>query len=82
MIFCLDHTEQVQAGMVEQVPVQESYAGPGFEEKWFKCTVSNESLVSPEDPFHGYWGQCRKSVVEFVQKVMRSLGGTLRICRE
>lgn len=51
-------TEQVQAGMVEQVPVQESYAGPGFEEKWFKCIVSNETwrLVSPEDPFHGYWG--------------------------
>lgn len=49
---------QVKAGMVEQTPVQESYAGPGFEEKWFKCIVSSETwrLVSPQDPFHGYWG--------------------------
>ncbi|MDE4514664.1 hypothetical protein [Pseudomonas fragi] len=51
-------TGQVKAGMVEQTPVQENYAGPGFEEKWFKCIVSSETwrLISPQDPFHGYWG--------------------------
>jgi len=51
-------TDQVSAGMVEQVPVQESYAGPGFEEKWFRCIVESETwrLVSPQVPFRGYWG--------------------------
>lgn len=51
-------TEQVKAGMVKEAPVQENYAGPGFEEKWFKCIASSETwrLVSPQDPFHGYWG--------------------------
>ena len=51
-------TGQVKAGMVEQTPVQENYAGPGFEEKGFKCIVSSEAwrLISPQDPFHGYWG--------------------------
>ncbi|SEF01839.1 hypothetical protein SAMN04489800_3640 [Pseudomonas deceptionensis] len=51
-------TEQVKSGITEQTPVQDSYAGPGFEEKWFKCIVSNETwrLVSPQAPFKGYWG--------------------------
>jgi hypothetical protein len=50
--------DQVKAGMVVQVSVQESYAGPGFEEKWFKCLGSSATwrLVTPQDPFHGYWG--------------------------
>jgi hypothetical protein len=50
--------EQVKSGITEQTPVQDRYAGPGFEEKWFKCIVSNETwrLVSPQAPFQGYWG--------------------------
>jgi len=49
---------QVKAGVVVQVPVQDSYAGPGFEEKWFKCLSASETwrLVSPQAPFLGYWG--------------------------
>ena len=49
---------QVKSGMVTQVPVQENYAGSAFEERWFKCLASSDTwrLVSPQDPFHGYWG--------------------------
>ena len=51
-------TEQVKSGITELAPVQDSYAGPGFEEKWYKCIGSNETwrLVSPQAPFQGYWG--------------------------
>lgn len=49
---------QLACGMVEEVPVLDSYAGPYFEERWFACKASGEvwRLVAPQDPFHGYWG--------------------------
>lgn len=49
---------QIEAGVLQPISVQGSYAGMGFEEKWFRCIVSGRTwrLVSPQDPFHGYWG--------------------------
>lgn len=50
--------DQVDAGVLAPISVQESYAGMGFEEKWFRCLVSSGTwrLVSPQAPFYGYWG--------------------------
>lgn len=50
--------DQVKNGRVIQVPVQENYAGWGFEEKWFICLKSCGTwrLVAPNAPFLGYWG--------------------------
>jgi len=49
---------QVVNGRAESVRVLDSYAGPGFDEFWFKCCDSAEvwRLVAPEPPFRGYWG--------------------------
>lgn len=50
--------EQVKNGSATQTAVLESYAGSGFEEKWFKCLKSYDTwrLVAPQAPFLGYWG--------------------------
>ena len=56
--FCEWLDEQLKDRSVEEVPVRDSYAGPLFEEKWFRCKESGEvwRRIAPQDPFHGYWG--------------------------
>jgi len=56
--FCTWIDKQLMEGLIEEVSVQDSYAGQYFEEKWFKCKESSDTwrLVAPQDPFHGYWG--------------------------
>ena len=49
---------QLEEGIIDQVSVEDTYAGEYFEEKWFKCKESGQiwRLVSPQVPFLGYWG--------------------------
>lgn len=56
--FCGWIGDQEASGLVEQVAVQDSYAGKLFDEKWFRCRQSGAvwRLVAPDGPFHGYWG--------------------------
>ena len=56
--LCLWLDQQVTEGLAKEVPVEESYAGPLFSERWFQCQASQEKwrLVAPQDPFHGFWG--------------------------
>jgi hypothetical protein len=59
--FCRWLDEQVLEGLVKEVPVEDSYAGSLFDEKWFQCNACGEKwrLVAPQDPFHGFWGFVR-----------------------
>jgi hypothetical protein len=56
--FLIWIAEQIQLGNAEEVTVKDSYAGPGFEEKWFQCkkNLSVWRLAFPQIPFRGYWG--------------------------
>lgn len=56
--FCVWIKRQIDEGEVEVVPVEDSYAGTGFDEAWYKCKDSGVvwRLVAPEAPFLGYWG--------------------------
>jgi hypothetical protein len=49
---------QIIENMVSEIPVKDSYAGSGFNERWFQCLSSKSvwRLVYPDGPFHGYWG--------------------------
>ena len=51
-------SSQLEEEIIEQVSVENTYAGEYFEEKWFKCKESGQvwRLVSPQAPFLGYWG--------------------------
>ena len=58
MRFCTWLDDQVRNDAVDELSVKDSYAGPYFEERWFRCKTSGEiwRVVAPQDPFHGYWG--------------------------
>jgi hypothetical protein len=52
---------QVDAGVVENIPVTEPTVIFGLEERWYRCKESGEiwQLVAPQAPFDGYWGPVR-----------------------
>lgn len=57
--FCAWIEAQVDAGLVEHVPVREPSSDLifGLEERWYRCNASGEvwRLVAPEPPFRGFW---------------------------
>lgn len=67
--FCTWIEGLINLGEVEQVLVEESYVGSGFEEKWFKCIASSEvwRLVAPQAPFRGYLGAGVIKVIQAFQ---------------
>lgn len=56
--FCAWIEDQIEQDVVEEISVKDSFAGQGFEERWFRCKSSNQKwrLVAPDGPFRGYWG--------------------------
>lgn len=56
--FSLWLRRQLDDGKIEEISVKNTYAGPLFEERWFRCKACGEvwRLVAPQDPFHGFWG--------------------------
>jgi hypothetical protein len=58
--FCSWLSDQVDAGLVECVPITEPSEDLifGLEERWYRCKASAETwrLVAPQAPFRGLWG--------------------------
>lgn len=62
--FCSWLDDLLVGGFATETPVLDSYAGPLFDEKWFRCNASSEvwRFVTPQGPFHGYWGPVKFKV--------------------
>ncbi|NKD88810.1 hypothetical protein HEQ72_10925 [Haematospirillum sp. 15-248] len=54
---------QIANGNMLEVEIQEYYAGPSFDEKWYACKDSGRiwRLVAPQAPFEGFWGPVGES---------------------
>lgn len=50
---------EIKDGRAVEVPVEDSYAGINFTERWFRFVDSKSiwRLVYPDVPFKGYWGE-------------------------